>query len=175
MRIKLSNSDWYTIVAHERGYRVDVDGRVMSLMGRYLKCKKHKSNHGNVYYYEFTVYDPTTHKRGHVMVHKLQAYQKFDLLAFKDSIRHLNGNSLDNSEENIDIGTQHDNYMDRDPNVRLEHARVAASYLRSLTEEQVDELVKLHLSGWTYKMLTKKYGIVKSTVSYIINGKTYNH
>ena len=46
-----------------------------------------------------------------VFIHKMQAFKKFGEKAFELGIcvRHLNGNSIDNSVENIAIGTQKQN------------------------------------------------------------------
>ena len=65
-----------------------------------------------------------------IRVHKLQAYQKFGEKVFEKGlcIRHLNGNQLDNSSKNMDIGSLSDNQMDRNPEERLRMAKRAASF-----------------------------------------------
>lgn len=52
--------------------------------------------------------------RNYVYEHRLVAFQKFGIKVFEDKIvvRHLNGNKLDNSPENIMIGSQNDNIKD---------------------------------------------------------------
>lgn len=66
-----------------------------------------------------------------VMVHRLQAYQKYGDEMFDESVqvRHLNGDPSDNSWDNIAIGSQSDNMMDRDVGNRLRIAKLAASYV----------------------------------------------
>lgn len=63
--------------------------------------------------------------------------------------------------------------MDKSPEVRQRVAEYAASFQRSLTEERVAQLREDRENGDTYAQLMKKYGLAKSTVSYIINRKTY--
>jgi len=60
----------------------------------------------------------------HILVHRFQAYQKYGELLFVDGMvaRHLNGNPLDNSWDNIVIGTQKDNMADISVAKRKERA-----------------------------------------------------
>ena len=66
----------------------------------------------NVPYYQFSVRHGK--KILKCYVHRLIAFQKFGDQIFKTGIvvRHLNCNSLDNSESNIEIGSQFENKMD---------------------------------------------------------------
>ena len=50
-----------------------------------------------------------------VLVHKLQAYQKFGeaMFEFNIVVRHMNDNSLHNNWENIELGTQIENMRDK--------------------------------------------------------------
>jgi hypothetical protein len=110
-----------------------------------------------------------------VYVHRLQAYQSFGNKIFDVNItvRHLDGDSLNNSEDNIAIGSQSDNMMDILPSNRIKHALKAAKIQRKLLEEEVKQLRLDRAGGMKYDELIEKYGISKSTVSYIINNKTY--
>ena len=58
-----------------------------------------------------------------IMVHRLQAYQKYKNRVFTDSlvVRHKNDNSLDNSKKNILLGTLQDNSRDRYRNKNKNH------------------------------------------------------
>lgn len=88
-------------------------------------------------------------------------------------VRHLDGDPKNNSVTNIAIGTHSENMMDVDPEVLRQKALHAASYRRSLTEDEVEELREFRRQGATYKQLCARFGIAKSTVSYIVNYKTY--
>ena len=81
----------------------------------------------------------------------------------------------DNRLENIKLGTQSQNSMDRPKEERLAHGKHAASFRRKLTEGEVVELRDLRDQGWIYSDLCKKYDISKTAVSYIVNNKTYTN
>lgn len=77
-------------------------------------------------------------------------------------VRHLNGNKLDNSFENIAIGTQQDNMLDKPKHKRIEWA--------SHPKYDYESIKKDRLLGMTYRELMNKYNISsKGTISYIIN------
>ena len=88
-------------IASERGYFVTKDGLV------FFNGKQRKLNLKNkkYQYYCFNIRIDGKPKR--IEVHRLQAYQKFGDKIFEKGIvvRHLNGDSTDNSYDNIGIGT----------------------------------------------------------------------
>lgn len=95
-----------------RGYRVDRDGQVVSPAGRPVKATA--EGHG---YLTFGFRLGVGHPRGTqcaIKVHRLQAFQKFGKAAFEPGIvvRHMNGNRLDASWDNIEIGTHRENSAD---------------------------------------------------------------
>ncbi|MDD5008393.1 MAG: HNH endonuclease [Syntrophorhabdaceae bacterium] len=165
-----SKSKTRLLYAIEVGYHVKRNGDVVSSLGRILKPWITRNG-----YFAIEVNCPSREVTGFVPIHRIVAYQKFGTKIFECGmyVRHLNNNRLDNSFDNIGIGTQSQNCLDRLPLDRHLHARHAAFGLRKLSLDKVDELRRDRLSGMTYKMLMKKYHIVKSTVSYIVNGKTY--
>lgn len=88
-------------------------------------------------------------------------------------VRHLDNDPHNNALENIGIGTQKQNMYDRPAAERIAHAKKAARRRRKLTDEQAVELRAEHEAGHGYTYLREKYGVSKSTVSYIVNNKTY--
>lgn len=144
------------------------EGQVFSPFGRKLKLKQVNN------YYRFNIKDKI---KGHyyVKVHRLCAYQKYGEKIFESGVqvRHLNGNSLDNSYGNIGIGTSSANRLDICPKKRKALASNASKNLRALTDEDLTEFWRDRNNGMSYKELSNKYKIAKSTISYIINGKTY--
>jgi len=162
MKNKLSLRSRYLLYAVEKGYHADDKGIVFSPYGRILKLQL--TNDG---YYSFTV-----KKYGRsvgVKVHRLVAYQKYGDAMFEEGIvvRHLNGNPLDNSKDNIAIGTASDNMMDKSKEVRVAMATKAG---RSKTDnyEEFWKMVKEEYDrgGISYNELAKKYNKSKSTLSY---------
>lgn len=164
----MSNNKKAIIHAHIKGYRVTELGEVISPKGNSLSLSVSTSG-----YYRFSV--KVQDKRVTVPVHLLASFQKFGIKAFRRGTvtRHLDSNPLNNSLINISIGTLSDNMMDIPEEVRVDRSRKAAKVRRKLTDDEVTELRALQKQGWTNRQLREKYDISKSTVSYIVNSKTY--
>lgn len=153
--------------AYNLGYRVTRKGILLNSNGDEMSCRLDK--HG---YYERTLRVNSQDKKWtHLMIHRLQAYQKYGDKIYEPGIqvRHLNGNSTDNSYNNIGIGTAHDNAMDKDVAVRLSSSRMAAKSLPlRYSKEKILSIKNDRKNGLTYGEIMKKYGISsKGTVSYI--------
>lgn len=165
----MSKSTEYILEASRKGYFVALDGRAIGPTGVVLKL----TLKGNAPY-TYCKFNLKGLKQ--VSVHRLQAYQKFGDKLFEPGVvvRHLNGNSLDNSFDNIALGSQSDNMFDIPEEVRLASALTAAKEQRKLSWDEMLQLRKDRDNGDTYKTLCSRYTISKSTVSYIVNNKTYN-
>jgi len=151
--------------AHAVGYRVDEEGRVFSPSGRQLSLSADRDG-----YPRFSVKLSDGLVRG-VFVHRLAAYQLFGEAMFEPGIevRHKNGKVSESGTSNILIGTHSQNMQDVDPEVRR---RVAGRAARKLTDEQVAQLRSDRAAGMKYVDLCAKYGLRKSTISYIVRGIT---
>jgi len=165
--------------AYDKGYRVSKDGKtVFGIRKNKIKLNKTKG------YYYFCTHPIINNKRDKVLVrvHRLQAYQKYGDKIFEDNIqvRHLNNNSLDNSWNNIDIGTPKENMSDS-PHIgeRIKKYSLKAGLSNSpLTEEDVLEIRKRVKNKQynTYSKLAKEYGLKsKGTISDIVNRRTWKH
>lgn len=161
------------VEAFKRGYRISNSGEILNPKGTVLKG----SFTGGGYRYFSIRKVGKKIERGflRVSVHRLLAFQKFENKLFEPNIvvRHLNSNKLDNSFDNIEIGSVSDNMLDQPKEVRIKRAKVAAATLKSLTDVQVLALREDRKNGAKYSELMQKYSISKSTVSYIVNKKTY--
>ena len=102
-----------------------------------------------------------------VSVHKLQAYQMFEEEMFVEGIvvRHLDGDPLNNSPENIAIGTVRDNIMDRDPEARRAHAIKAASGRENLRDDWKAIETDHRDNNMGFKLLSQKYGVSRGALS----------
>jgi hypothetical protein len=173
--IRHSKAAYGVALAYSRGYRA-VDGGVISPRGLALKlgaCGK-----GNHYYKYFAIktgYDKTNVV---VKVHILVAYQKFGLDAIRvgTCVRHLDGDTFNNLEQNIEIGTLKDNQADVPQHVN--RRRVAAMNLarrarRALSVESVVSLRRDRSNGMSWKDISKKYGISVNNAREIGLGKRY--
>lgn len=169
-----SKNNTSVLLALERGYTVDRDGTARDPSGRAMG--------GGVrpgVYQKITLTAGMASKADYlrVPVHRMQAYLKFGEAAFAPAVvvRHLNGNTSDNSWDNIAIGTMHDNMMDQPAEQRLRKARTAARARQVMTDQQVLEARRLRADGTPLKDLCTRYGVQKSVLSPIVNGKMYRH
>ncbi|MBO7313532.1 MAG: HNH endonuclease [Alistipes sp.] len=147
--------------AINKGYRIDDKGNVFSPSMR-LNLMRDASG-----YLFFTI--RVNGKCNKVMAHRLQAYIKYGDKMFEKGIvvRHLNGKSLDNSLENIAIGTQSDNMMDIPRELRIAHARKAGDVVRKYDHEAV---YRHYMQTRSYKKTKEKFGITaKSTIHAIVS------
>lgn len=93
------------------------------------------------------------------LVHRLVAEAFYGLApSGLPQVRHLNGNELDNAPENLDWGTQEDNWSDR-----IAHGGSTGEDhpAAKLTRQQVDEI---RGSFESQRILANKYGVAQSTI-----------
>lgn len=149
-------------LAHIKGYRVDANG-VVSSKRQILKPRAGKSGYE---YFKIRTSNPRSMKN--IMVHRLQAFQKFGRELFKDgvSVRHLDGNQRNNSAANIAIGTHSQNMMDKPESVRVRCAVHASSFSSKHSHAEIIAFYKVN--GWEK---TKKRFAITSTgsLSFILN------
>lgn len=159
-----------TQIAFNKGYWVDSLGNCFSPSGEKIGYFCPNSQ------YEQIKVAVATGKQRHIAVHRLQAYQKYGEKIFEPGVhvRHLNSNTFDNSWDNIAIGSASDNMMDKTPEVRQSAALAGSRVRRKLTWEEMEQLRQEHKAGDSYRVLCARYSLAKSTVSYIVNNKTYN-
>lgn len=148
--------------AKQNGYYIAKNGDAFS---KSRKLKLRLKSKTNVYYiFKIRYYG----KSVAIAVHRLQAYQKFGNAIFeKDTVvRHLNGNSLDNSVDNISIGTQSDNMMDISREIRTAKAIRATSFWQKFNHEDV---FSYYQETHSYKKTMAKFGMTsKGSLHYII-------
>lgn len=153
----------FEIVAKERGYTITPDGIV------YNKHNKSVGTSGKSKYKYFSF--RIEGKIIKVYFHRFQAYIKFGEKIYNDNIvvRHLDGNLLNNSISNIDIGTSSDNMMDISEKVRQEKSSNAN---KKYSDDTVLKIQMDRQNGMSYKELMYKYNISsKGTLNYIINNR----
>ena len=156
------------LLAFRKGYRVNTDGTVESASGKNRNLQKCGTKR-RLYYYKFNISLPDGSKYP-IKVHQLAAYQKYKSLIMDESIvvRHLDGNSLNNSLLNIAIGSHSENSMDRPKQHRVNHATKASFSNIRKDWGKIDADRKL---GMSYRSLEKKYNVSKGTLSYHFNKK----
>ena len=162
-----------TLLANTMGYSVDQFGVVRNSKNKVVRSFINGKN-GNSYLVfsirNLSLWDYAKK----VKVHKLQAYQKFRDKIFEEGIvvRHLDGNPLNNSWDNIEIGNQSDNMLDIPKEIRIKSATVASRKMQD-NSRSFEERCKIYEdlnSGLTYSEIMKKHNISsKGTLSFIKN------
>lgn len=116
--------------------------------------------------------------------HRLAAYCKYGEELFNenvDVVRHLDGNPINNSWDNIVIGTYSENELDKSPEIRSEVGRAANSHrkevrrltMRKLTNDCVRDIRKRLEEGILGTILADEYGVHKETIYQIKRRDTY--
>lgn len=169
------------LAAVEKGYTISKAGRVTGTRGQPLKQRTrnaaaHKDwrGHARLLYYVFSV--NFEGQSCPVDVHRFQAYHKFGAALFAaETVRHLDGNSLNNHWDNLALGSHTDNSLDRPPPQRQAHAQKAADASRTWTDEEVRNIRQLYADGHPLWVLRQGYGGSHGQLSDMINRKTYRN
>lgn len=150
------------ILFYKKGYRITEEGNIINpkgedIVGGVTNGYKHFCTRLNS-------------KPIMCRAHRLQAFQKYGEKLYEDGIvvRHLNENSLDNSFDNISIGTHKDNALDIPEAIRINRATYAASFVK---RHNHDDIKKFHKENkCSYKKTMKEFNISsKGTLHYILN------
>lgn len=109
--MKISNQSFALRKAHNKGYTMNNNGTALDPKGDIIAPLLDKDGYE---YFHFRYRRNGIEMPGRVYLHRLQAYQKYGEAVISKAIhcRHLNGNKLDNSYNNIFIGDAADNRRD---------------------------------------------------------------
>ena len=163
------------LLAKEKGYSCDKKGNAIGPKGNILVSPTKEARNGRQ---GFTIRtDLLTGKRSTSVIplHRWIAFCKFGNRIFDEAlvVRHLDGNVRNNSWNNLDLGSQSDNMMDRPEAARILHAKRAASFVRKFTDQEELEIRKHHSEVRSYKHTMEKFGIGnKATLHYILKKST---
>lgn len=153
-------------IAKQRGYKVTKDGVFCGVRNNILTHK----NKGYL-----CVSMTVDGKRKFLFAHRLQAYQKYGEDIYKRGVcvRHLNGDKSDNSFDNIAIGTNRDNIMDRS---KAERQRISALAAKATIKYNRDEVVEYYNKfNRSRKKTIEYFGMSKAGLHYILNDRKYNY
>lgn len=170
-----NNAKMAILEAINRGYTVDKKGNVISPTNNLLSTEGTRNLNG-IHYKMFAI-TLKNKKRTNIKVHRLVAYLKYGDVIFEKGIvvRHINGDHKDNSWDNILIGTYSENMMDKPKNIRMNAAIKATSFCRKYSKDFLEKLFKDRFeNNMTYKSLTSKYDIGKSTLSFLFNKSIFS-
>lgn len=150
-----------------KGYYVDSEGNV------YSKTRKLKLVTNSGGYYNFSIRIGKI--RTTIPVHQFVGFFKYgsEMLEHNYEVRHLNGNRLDNSWENLLIGNHSENMLDIPKEERIIKSIAAKKNSRRFDDNEVQEIINDRNSGMKYSQLCEKYNTSKSTLSYLFNNAYY--
>lgn len=148
-------------LAKERGYKSDANGNIKKTM---LPLKGTIING----YRNFSVRVGKTII--HIPFHRFIMFELYgDEIFFFDCVRHLDGNSLNNTYSNLKLGTFSDNAMDIP--VKSRRARSSKANLK----HDHYKIIKMSEEGLSYLKIMQATGIKsKGTISFIINKSLQN-
>ena len=152
------------IVFFLAGYYVDNSSRMFNKNGRELKGYKRNG-------YK-TISTLINGKMYSVTLHRFIGLLKYGNRIYTENLllRHLNGNKLDNSFNNICIGTHKNNTNDVPIKDRKRIGLNAASHRIKYPKELVEEIIKYHSECKSYKKTMLKYNISSGgTLHHILN------
>lgn len=155
--------------AFQKGFRVNEEGMVVSPSGQIKKPRTSTTGYLLIPY-------RYNGKAIPFPVHKLCAYQKYgDIMFSADCVRHLDGNRLNNTPENIEIGTYSENMMDIPKETRLRVAVNATRSKKTYTSVEVTKKIREYFKETKSEQKTmEKFDIKsKSSLRYILYKKKY--
>lgn len=167
--MNLSQTSQALVRAYRMGYRIR-NNQLFNPDGKPLKGQTRKTG-----YAYFGLKNPYKRTNSTIFYHRLVAYEKYGDKIFEKGVlvRHLDGNPRNNFPENIAIGTQSDNMMDRDSLARHIHAKLASQHIRRFSDDEVKSILIDRKAGMRYVDLCQKYNTSKSTLSYLFNFALY--
>lgn len=150
---------------YQAGYRGLEDGTISSP----YKSDPIIGSKGRDGYLKLVGPRPRRHK---LQWHRFIAYCKFgdDIFTRGVVVRHLNGDKLDNSFNNLALGSHKDNALDKPEDQRVFYASMAARKYTHL----LPEIFRLLADGNSHASIRRKFSMPKSSFSYIANKKCYN-
>ena len=164
---KISKMKQALLLAVAKGYKIDKNGIVYNPKGDVVN-----GSISSIGYKNLSIKIPNSRNATIVPHHRLQAYSKFGELIFEENIevRHLNGDPLDNSWDNIEIGDHTENMRDICPKVRKNKAINASNSIRKFTDNQMKDIKDFYREVKSYSKTMKEFGIgSKGTLHYILN------
>lgn len=158
----LSKMSMEVIDAYTKGYRI-VNGVIHNPKGNVLNGKIDGKGYLRISYKKFCV---------GVYVHRLVAFQKFGFKIFEEGmqVRHIDGNPLNNTDDNIEIGTASDNMMDKPVPIRKRMAINASNKIRKFSDREMEQIKSDYNKLKSYRKVMDKWGITsKGTLHYMLN------
>lgn len=165
--MNLSKGNLAIIEAFRKGYRVE-NSEIFNHLHKKINFRLDDDGYAVIKIFNYPI-----------KVHRLVAYQKFGNVIFEKGIqvRHLNGDKLDFSFQNIEIGTSQQNQLDKPIEKRKHAGYLSALRKRKLSIEQATEIRKEYLlltkKRGFINMTARKYNVHKTLIHNIVHFKSY--
>ena len=162
------NENWLPVVGYEGLYEVSDLGRVRSLARNTTKGKVLKLGFTGDKYQMIGLYKEgvKTSFRVHCLVAFAFLGHKLDGM----EIRHVNGNCLDNSRENLCYGTRQENIDDK-----VRHGTNLNGCKNPQAKLTKSDVLCIRSSMESQRQLARNYGVSKSAIAFVLNRKTWAH
>lgn len=149
---------------YDKGYRI-INNRCFNPKGKEVKGS---IKHHPVPYKQLSIKTPDGARS--VFFHSLLAYQLYGDEYFKDNVvaRHKDGNSLNNSSDNIILGTMKDNILNIPSKRRSTKNKKSSLTLKKLNSGMRNSIIADYKKGESAKNLYKKYNTCLNTIYLII-------
>lgn len=151
------------------GYKVTHEGVLINPKGKIINgTLRHKNRKYSMLSFNVKFGE----KKKNCCIHRLQAFQKFGKEIYKPHtvVRHIDGNSLNNSYENINIGNYKDNYNDIPENIRNSRlVNMRNKKLVKYNSELVKNIFYDFNEGLNRTQISEKYNVPITVVYYIKN------
>lgn len=173
---------WKDIEGYEGSYQISNKGRVKSLKriverknGRKLDIKEKIIDHGNdAYGYPLIILTKNNVKKTK-KVHRLVAIAFIDNPENKLCVNHIDGVKTNNEVYNLEWVTRKENSQHA-KDIGLKNDKGESNPSSKLTELEVIEIRRLSkTSNLLQREIAIKFGVTRSTVSHILNRKTWQH
>jgi hypothetical protein len=165
MKLRNSKTQELTKLVYAKGYRI-IDNDCYNPKGKKLNgsIKMHP-----VPYRQLSI--KTEMGARSIFYHALLAYQIYGDLYFEQGtvVRHLDGNSLNNTPENLKLGSPRDNKFDIPAHTRSDIAFKSVRTVKKLTPEIIAQIKNDYLiNGIPAKQLYIKYNTCLNTMYILI-------
>jgi len=166
-RLINKNDNLIEELINDSNYIVNSDGSILTLVTRSGNLSV--NNQWREAGYNNRNYRDITYKKTNLRVHRI-IYRKFvGPLSYDLVINHIDGNSLNNRVENLELVTQSQNNLHRYRVLKRPGVKSRAKINQAIAEQIRADAA----AGMSYRMLIRKYSLCRSSISYIVNNQTW--